>query len=67
MSTQNEKQAEAEQKKVELKGFKARVLMATLKNERWHRVIVGPYKDSELKLAIADLKAKGFNAVKAPN
>jgi cell division protein FtsN len=35
----------------------------TLKNERWYRVMVGPYKESEVSLAQSDLKAKGYKDV----
>jgi cell division protein FtsN len=65
MSTQDKKKADAERKKVESNGFKSKVLGATLKNERWHRVVVGPYKESEVNVARANLKAKGYNPVRA--
>jgi cell division septation protein DedD len=64
LATKNEKQAKAELKKVQSKGFpKALIMEVTLKNERWHRVMVGPYKESEVSLAQSDLKAKGYKDV----
>ena len=64
LATKNEKQAKAELKKVQSKGFpKALIMEVTLKNERWHRVMVGPYKESEVSLAQSDLRAKGYKDV----
>ena len=61
LSTKNQKQAKSELKKVQSKGFKKAVIMeVTLQNERWHRVVVGPYKESEVNNALSDLKAKGY-------
>jgi cell division septation protein DedD len=60
MATKNQKQAREEQKRVQSKGFKALIMDVTQKNERLYRVMVGPYKESELSLAQADLKAKGY-------
>lgn len=59
-STRNEKQADALRKRVEAKGFKAKILRFRQNNVLWHRVLVGPYKDSEVGLAKSDLRAKGF-------
>jgi cell division protein FtsN len=55
-----EKQAKDELKKVESKGFKATILKGVKQNETWYRVVVGPYKESELSLARKDLAAKGY-------
>lgn len=63
MATQNGKQAKAELKKVELKGFKARIVEVTKDKVRWHRIYVGPYKESDVGLATSDLKAKGYKQV----
>lgn len=64
MATKNQKQAKSELKKVQSKGFnKALIMEVTLNNERWHRVMVGPYKESEVGLAQSDLKAKGYKDV----
>ena len=60
MSTKNQKQAKSELKKVQSKGFKGVIMEVTLQNERWHRVVVGPYKESEINLTLSDLKAKGY-------
>ncbi|HET9218171.1 MAG TPA: SPOR domain-containing protein [Terriglobia bacterium] len=57
------KKAQAERKKVESMGFSARVISATDKGVQWHRVYVGPFKESEVKLKKADLKAKGYKDV----
>jgi cell division protein FtsN len=62
-ASRNEKQAQVERKKVESMGFNARVITATEKGVQWHRVYVGPYKESQVKLAKADLKAKGYKEV----
>jgi cell division protein FtsN len=62
-ATKDEKQAKAELKKVQLKGFTAMIMEGTVKNERFHRVVVGPYKESEMALATSDLKAKGYKDV----
>jgi cell division protein FtsN len=64
-ASRNEKQAQVERKKVESMGFNARVITATEKGVQWHRVYVGPYKESQVKLAKADLKAKGYKEVLA--
>jgi cell division protein FtsN len=63
LATKNQKQAKQELKKVQLKGFNALIMDVTLKNERWHRVMVGPYKESEVSLGVSDLKAKGYKNV----
>ena len=63
LATKNQKQAKSELKKVQSKSFKALIMEVTLKNERWYRVMVGPYKESEVSLAQSDLKAKGYKDV----
>jgi cell division septation protein DedD len=63
MATKNQKQAKSELKKVQSKNFKALIMEVTLKNERWYRVMVGPYKESEVSLTQSDLKAKGYKDV----
>jgi cell division protein FtsN len=60
LATKNAKQAALELKRVELKGFKAKVVSTDQDKVQWHRVYVGPYKDSEVNLAKSDLKAKGY-------
>ena len=62
-ASRDEKRALAERKKVESMGFSARVIRATDKGVQWHRVYVGPFKESEVKLKKADLKAKGYKDV----
>jgi|SRR5688572_20085248 len=64
-STKNEKQAREELKKVESNGFRPRMHIVTLKNVRWHRVVVGPYRESEVNVAMKNLKAKGYSPVRA--
>jgi cell division protein FtsN len=59
-ATKNEKQAEAELKKVKSKGFEAKIVIGTKDNAKWYRVMVGPYKESEVSLAKKDLQAKGY-------
>jgi cell division septation protein DedD len=64
MALKNQKQARTELNKVKSKGFNAVIMDVTLKNERLYRLMVGPYRESELGLAQADLKAKGYkNAI----
>lgn len=62
-ATQSEKQAKEELKKVQLKGFNGRILTGTTNNVQWHRVVVGPYKESDVNLAKSDLRAKGYKDV----
>jgi len=62
-STQDRKQANEALKKVQLKGFKGLIMDVTLSGEKWHRVVVGPYKESEIALKTSDLKAKGYTRV----
>lgn len=62
-ATKSEKQAKEELKKVQLKGFNARILTGTTNNVQWHRVVVGPYKESDVNLAKSDLRAKGYKDV----
>jgi cell division septation protein DedD len=62
-ATQNAKQASEELKRVQSKGFKARILKVTQKNVLWHRIYVGPYTKSEVNLAKSDLSAKGYKKV----
>ena len=59
-STTNAKRAGELRKQVESKGFKAKVVDFSQNNILFYRVLVGPYKDSEIGLAKSDLKAKGF-------
>jgi cell division protein FtsN len=59
-STKDEKQARAELKRVELKGFEASILEGYKDKEKWFRVVAGPYKESELSLRKKDLAAKGY-------
>ena len=62
-ATQNAKQASEELKRVQSKGFKAKILKITQKNVLWHRIYVGPYTKSEVNLAKSDLSAKGYKKV----
>ena len=62
-ATQNAKQASEELKRVQSKGFKAKILKITQKNVLWHRIYVGPYTKSEVNVAKSDLKAKGYKKV----
>ena len=62
-ATQNAKQASEELKRVQSKGFKAKILKITQKNVLWHRIYVGPYTKSEVNLAKSDLRAKGYKKV----
>ena len=59
-ATRNEKKALEELKRVRSKGFKANVVEAMSGNEKVHRVVVGPYKESEINLAKSDLRAQGY-------
>lgn len=59
-SVQSEKQAAAELKKVQLKGFKAMIKPAKVKGETVYRVLVGPLKDSDVKSTTANLQGKGY-------
>ena len=63
VATKDQQKAKAELKRVQSKGFKALIMEGTVKNERWHRVVVGPYKESEMAMATSDLKAKGYKDV----
>src|SRR5262245_34551748 len=63
LATKNAKQAAVELKKVESKGFKARIVIDEQNKVQWNRVYVGPYKESEVNLAKSDLKAKGYKDV----
>ena len=56
-ASMDEKKAMAALKQVRSKGFKARIVEAA----PWHRVVVGPYKESEVKLAQSDLHAAGYD------
>ncbi len=62
-ATQNAKQASEELKRVQSKGFKAKILKVTQKNVLWHRIYVGPYTKSEVNLAKSNLSAKGYKKV----
>ena len=55
----NQKQAYVEQKQVQSKGFKVKVVQ----DGQVHRVLVGPYAKSAVNQARADLKAKGYGDV----
>ncbi len=58
-ATQNAKQASEELKRVQSKGFKAKILKVTQKNVLWHRIYVGPYTKSEVNLAKSDSQGQG--------
>jgi len=60
VALKNKKQAEAERKKVESMGFTARLISVTEKGVLLHKVVVGPFKESEVNLKKADLRAKGY-------
>ena len=62
-ATKNQKQVNEELKRVQSKGFPAMIVTVTADNAQWHRVYVGPYKDSEVKLRTSDLHAKGYKEV----
>ena len=63
-ATANEKQAKEEIKRLISKGFKgARILPGTANNAKLYRIVVGPYKESEIDLAKKDLRAKGYKDV----
>lgn len=63
-ATREEKKAREELKKVQSKGFtRAKILEVIADNVKWHRVVVGPYKESEAQLTISDLRAKGYKEV----
>src|SRR5215510_13319450 len=47
-ATRDAKQADLERKKVVLKGFKAKVVSTEQDKVQWHRVYVGPYKESQV-------------------
>ena len=55
--------AQQELTRVTSKGFKARILIRSKDNVKLHRVVVGPYKESEINLAKKDLQAKGYKDV----
>ena len=55
----NQKQAYVEQKQVQSKGFKVKVVQ----DGQVHRVLVGPYAKSAVNQARSDLKAKGYGDV----
>lgn len=61
-ATQDKKKALAEEKRVESKGFDAGVVSVTQSGSQWHRVYVGPYKESEVRVAKSNLAAKGFKS-----
>jgi cell division protein FtsN len=63
LSTMDQKKANVELKKLQSKKFRALINSVTLGGQRWHRVVVGPYKESELGLATTDLKATGYKDV----
>jgi cell division septation protein DedD len=63
-AAKDEKQAAAELKRIESKGFKATIVIFTDKEKgKVHRIYVGPYRDSEIDLAKSDLRAKGYKDV----
>jgi len=59
-SVKTEKQGTTELKKVQSKGFKATMRPVKVNGEMVYRILVGPYKGSELKNAKAALLAKGY-------
>jgi len=59
-SVKTEKQGTTELKKVQSKGFKATMRPVKVSGEMVYRILVGPYKESELKNAKAALLAKGY-------
>jgi cell division septation protein DedD len=59
-ATKDEKQAQQELKRVKSKGFKAMILQGEKNNVKLFRVVVGPYKESEISLRKKDLQAKGY-------
>jgi cell division protein FtsN len=59
-ASKTEKGAEAELKRVQSKGFKARIRPFKASGRTLYCVCVGPYKDSEFKGAKASLQAKGY-------
>jgi len=62
-ANKNEKQASQELKRVESKGFNGKILTGKTSGGRIHRVVVGPYKESEINLVKSDLAAKGYKGV----
>lgn len=65
-ASKSEKGATAEMKKVQSKGFKAKIRPVKANGGTLYYVVVGPYKDSEIKGAKAELQAKGYKSVIAP-
>jgi cell division septation protein DedD len=59
-SVKTEKQGTTELKKVQSKGFKATMRPVKVSGEMVYRILVGPYKESEVKNARAALLAKGY-------
>jgi cell division septation protein DedD len=59
-ANKNEKQASQELKRVESKGFNGKILTGKTSRGQIHRVVVGPYKESEINLVKSDLAAKGY-------
>ena len=59
-ANKNEKQASQELKRVESKGFNGKILTGKTSGGQIHRVVVGPYKESEINLVKSDLAAKGY-------
>jgi cell division protein FtsN len=59
-ASKNEKQANQELKRVESKGFDGKILTGKTNGRQIHRIVVGPYKESEVNLAKSDLAAKGY-------
>ena len=59
-ANKNQKQASQELKRVESKGFSGKILTGKTSGGRIHRVVVGPYKESEINLVKSDLAAKGY-------
>jgi cell division septation protein DedD len=62
-ATQDKKKALAEEKRVESKSFNAGVFTVGQKGTQVHRVLVGPYKESEVRVAKTNLAAKGYKDV----
>jgi len=62
-ATRSDKQADEELKKVRSKSFEAKILIQNDDKGKLYRVVVGPYKESEVSLAKKDLQAKGYKGV----
>jgi cell division septation protein DedD len=65
-SAKTEKQGTIELKKVQSKGFKAMMKQVKSNGGTVYRILVGPYKESEVKGARAALQAKGYKDAFVP-